>query len=116
MASRPVETVETVEVLIVLTPGSQRIDDNDWAARGVVLRSRFPPRIFVVAGSRNAVTRLSTPSVKVLRRGDSEIPEGLSESEKLFASAWLTGLDAKKRPGDGKAWDQAGFLPPDRPC
>ncbi|MEV7177303.1 hypothetical protein [Kitasatospora sp. NPDC093679] len=38
-----------------------------------------------------------------------------SPGEQLFVSAWEARARPKERPGDGLAWDDPGFRPPDRP-
>ena len=88
----------------------------DRLGRPVTLVQHLPPRLAVVEADDTTLLR-GAPGVVAV--GDPELPDdvraGLSDTERLFADAWVLGRQPKVRPGEGLPWDAPGFQPPDRP-
>src|SRR4051794_18155687 len=84
--------------------------------RRATLVQHLPPRLAVVETDDADGLRRAPGGVAV---GDPDLPDdvraGLSDTERLFADAWVLGSRPKVRPGDGLPWDAPGYQPPDRP-
>ena len=90
----------------------------DRLGRSVTLVQHLPPRLAVVESDDDARAALRT-APDVLGIGDPDLPDDvrgrLTDTERVFADAWVLGRRPKTRPGDGLAWDAPGFEPPDLP-
>jgi hypothetical protein len=75
------------------------------------------PRVFTSAAGNAAQLRSMPGIAAVLTGGEpaQSLPP-LSDSEALFAQAWLSRAgQTKQRPGDGLNWGTPPMLPPDPP-
>jgi hypothetical protein len=105
------------EVLVIFrertTPETFATTVNQFQVQSLV-----PPRIAVLVDGGNVERLTGLPEVEAVMTGPADaIPGSLTDSERLFVSAWQTRqqVAAKNRPGEGLAWDAPGFLPPDPP-
>lgn len=81
---------------------------------GAVVTQRLPPRLAVVRLPAAHLPALrSAGGVRAVCLPGDPVPDGLGESEQLFARAWQVRGRPKERTGDGLAWDAPGFEPPD---
>ncbi|HEX2828920.1 MAG TPA: hypothetical protein VHP37_21400 [Burkholderiales bacterium] len=74
-------------------------------------------RVFTSAGGNAAQLRSMAGIAAVLTGGEPvESLPTLSDTEALFAHAWLSRAgQTKQRPGDGLSWDTPPMVPPDPP-
>lgn len=101
------------EVLVILGPDAARAA-RDAVARVAPILHSVSDRVFSVRGDAGRVRRLPGVAL-VLTGGESEdVLRNLSETEALFAKAWLMAKQPKERKGQGLPWDAPGFLPPDQ--
>jgi hypothetical protein len=101
------------------------VDDQDPAATWmrlsavVTITQHLPPRLAIVEGEDAAIEALpGVPGVRLA--ADETAPaaalERLTDTERLFAEAWILGRAPKTdRRGEGLPWDAEGFQPPDGP-
>jgi len=107
------------ELLVILDKERAEATLHLLRVRSVVAQTA-PPRIVLIrAPASQAKEMESLPGVEAVFT-DTVPPralETLSESEILFALAWgeRQRMSTKQRPGEGLAWDAAGFHPPDAP-
>jgi len=105
------------EVLVVLEPATAP-DSLAALRRQYQVTSVLPPRLVVLTAGADteALGRLRGVEAILAPASDDE-PASLTESERLFVSAWRARqhADTKTRTGEGLAWDAPGFLPPDPP-
>jgi hypothetical protein len=102
-----------VPTLLVVAADVGRVLDR--LGRPVTLVQHQPPRLAVVEADDAAGAALrSVP--EVMGVGEPDLPDDvraeLTDTERLFADAWVLGRQPKTRPGDGLAWDAPGFEPP----
>jgi hypothetical protein len=98
-----------VEALLVL--GGEAPDLND-----VQVTQKLEPRLYIVRATSSRLQELAAePGVRAVIQAGDATPDDLDEREKLFAEAWQLSQRQKVRPGEGLAWDAAGFTPPDFP-
>jgi hypothetical protein len=99
-----------VEALLVLG-GDPSPDLTD-----VQVTQKLEPRLYIVLATSARLQELAgEPGVRAVIRAGDRTPDDLDERETLFAEAWQLSQRQKVRPGDGLAWDAAGFTPPDFP-
>lgn len=108
------------ELLVVMSEGSAD-GAGPQLLDGYPIIHAVSRRVFVVETPADASSTdiAALPGVAAVSEGgvDSEILEGLDETEALFVAAWSRrrGESKKQRRGEGLDWDAAGFEPPDLP-
>jgi hypothetical protein len=106
---------EHAELLVIGDPGVELGPQWEELGRTVVITQTLPPRLALVrtsGGGLPAVPGLSA----VAPASDAELPPDLTAEERLFVEAWRQRRRPKERRGDGAAWDDPGFAPPDLPA
>ena len=104
------------EVLIILAT-SVTAAQRDAVARVAPAAQTISDRVFTSTGADAAQLRTMPGVAAVLTAGApaQSLPQ-LSDSEMLFAQAWLSRAgQTKQRPGDGLNWDTPPMIPPDPP-
>ena len=104
------------EVLIILAESASAAQ-RDAVAHVAPPAQTISGRVFTSSSGDVAKLR-SMPGVAAVLSADApaqSLPP-LSDSETLFAQAWLSRAgQPKQRPGDGLKWDAPGMIPPDPP-
>ena len=104
------------EVIIVFVePPNQRVM-SELKTRYRV-KALVPPRLAVMELEQSQMADLERLAgvEAVLTGPSSPLPASLTESERLFISAWQQPRGDKQRKGEGLPWDAEGYLPPDKP-
>ena len=99
-----------------------------WAPKGDTpwpVVAAAPPHVTVLRATEADLSAIVREArLVVVRRedgpaelhGDRSALDELDAGARLFVEAWMTAPVAKgRRPGEGLAWDAAGFEPPDGP-
>ncbi len=102
------------EVLIVVADGDRYAEAIEQWRRAGTVTQQLPPRLaLLVVGSADPPP---VPGSRwYLRDVPADVLLDLSPGERIFVAAWRDRKAPKTRPGDGLAWDSAGFEPPDPP-
>ena len=105
------------ERLAILDPslGSSLIAELRAIAH--VTQVMAPRLVLLHADAATAARIAQMPGVVSLHEGTlGEVPPDLTQTERLFISAWEARQRPKDRRGEGLDWDAPGFKPPDPPA